>query len=166
VAALALCSNVYSVARGIGVLSGSAQLVTSRLTAHVLDDDEANSGPALTRRGFFFPVRAVRPLPRGQALWLGREGQGFGRVDQAAARANAALPPLYGASSLGAFGGRIWFPEGGPAGTGACVRVTVPAGFNRAVLAALDSITTAAYDSTANLDAPKHSEWQESPVTG
>ena len=32
------------------------------------------------------------------------------------------------------------------------------------VLAALDSITTAAYDSTANHDAPKRSEWQESPV--
>jgi hypothetical protein len=34
------------------------------------------------------------------------------------------------------------------------------------VLAALDSITTAAYDSTANHDAAKRSEWQESPVIG
>jgi hypothetical protein len=37
-------------------------------------------------------------------------------------------------------------------------------GHGAAVLAALDSITTAAYDSTANHDAPKRSEWQESPA--
>jgi len=33
-----------------------------------------------------------------------------------------------------------------------------------AVLSALDSITTAAYDSIANHDAPKRSEWQEGPA--